>query len=111
MKLIKTITEGLPEGYSIKIRAKYHYCNWDNRYEVQVKCTLFGNAGLDLEEWGTNVSKPPARKFIFFKNNVTWKQKVEDKMAYGEQYLRDWLCVKLQDDEINKGLLASLDKL
>jgi hypothetical protein len=79
MKLVKEVTEGLPEGYSIKAYAKYTYDGWDMEYKVFTKVKLFNN-GDEIDKIRDFVPKPKTnRVFIFFKKQPreTWEQRCE----------------------------------
>lgn len=116
MKHIKTVTDGLPEGYSIEIKSEFR-----NKFpllfidEEVVKITGYLDKGNDCIKVHTEyVLKPKTyRNWLFIKKRPrhTWKELCEIHVEKVIDYLINVASEAERLKRINSELFNSLDEL
>lgn len=115
-KLIKTFTDDLPEGYTIKVYAKYTrtYVNYLSVMEDAVETIVNLYKGEEIElSTKEFIVKPKPRRFLFFKKEPkkTWRELVDHSIECDIRYLKRRLNEALERQSITDGLMDSLDNL
>lgn len=115
-KLIKTVEYDLPEGYVIKVFAKYRraYVNYLTVMEdaVETIVNLYKDDEIELSTKEL-IAKPEPTGFLFLKKKpkYTWRELVDQNIEYDIEYLKRKLNETLEKQSITDGLMDSLDNL
>jgi hypothetical protein len=109
MKLMRTVNEGLPDGYEIKAYAQFRRNDWEVKEGVFTRVILYKNE-KELCNWTAWVYKPRATRKWFRKipPKETWEQKCS---RYIEEDIEGQIGIAHNDfrkDGITDGLFDSL---